>query len=144
MHNAGDAYKDEPSWLIDQLLRRKREELAHKWTDREKRLEAIRSREKALEERVRKRRRLDAASVASGKQSDVEADESEWLLDDWEDGNAASLDTLSGLSKESREVLERIGLGGPRKRQEDDDVLEEEIKVRRELFPSNPASKPPV
>ncbi|GAO15845.1 hypothetical protein UVI_02051730 [Ustilaginoidea virens] len=145
MHNAGDAYKDEPSWLIDQLLRRKREELAHKWTDREKRLEAIRSREKALEERVRKRRRLDAASVASGKQSDVEADESEWLLDDWEDGNAASLDTLSGLSKESREVLERIGLGGPRKRQEDDDVLEEEIKfiaeLRRPAFPSSlPAS----
>lgn len=133
MQHAGEAYKDEPSWLVDQLLRRKREELVQRWEDRETRLEAIRLKEKAHEERGRKRRRLED-SVAAGHRNDVEADEAEWLLDDWEDGNAGSQDALSGLSKESREVLERIGLGGPRKKEEDDDILEEEIKVRPSAF----------
>lgn len=133
MQHAGEAYKDEPSWLVDQLLRRKREELVQRWEDREKRLEAIRLKERALEERGRKRRRLEDP-IASGNRNDVEPDEAEWLLDDWEDGNAGSQDALSGLSKESREVLERIGLGGPRKKEEHDDVLEEEVKVRPSAF----------
>ncbi|KAG8406156.1 ATP-dependent DNA helicase chl1 [Metarhizium acridum] len=128
MQNAGDAYKDEPAWLVDQLLRRKREELVQRWEDREKRLEAIRLKEKALEDRGRKRRRLEEP-IASGDFNDMDADEAEWLLDDWEDRDTGVQDALSGLSKESREVLERIGLGGPRKKEEDNDILEEEIKI---------------
>lgn len=72
----------------------------------------------------------------------MEADEAEWLLDDWEDRDTGSHDALSGLSKESREVLERIGLGGPRKKEEDDDILEEEIKVRRVMSQSASSSFP--
>jgi chromosome transmission fidelity protein 1 len=132
IQEAGEAYKDEPAWLVDQLLRRKREELVQRWEDREKRLEAIRLKEKALDERGRKRRRLDDSN-ASGNRNAIEADEAEWLLDAGEDGHAVAPDALSGLSKESREVLERIGLGGPRKKEEDDDILEEEVKVREEL-----------
>ncbi|TWU72663.1 ATP-dependent DNA helicase chl1 [Metarhizium rileyi] len=128
MQNAGEAYKDEPSWLVDQLLRRKREELVQRWEDREKRLETIRLKEKSLEERGRKRRRLED-SIASGTGIAADADEAEWLLDDWEDRDTSSRDALSGLSKESREVLERIGLGGPRKKEEDSDILEEETKI---------------
>ncbi|KHN97459.1 DEAD-2 domain-containing protein [Metarhizium album ARSEF 1941] len=126
--NAGEAYKDEPSWLVDQLLRRKREELVQRWEDRERRLEAIRSREKEVEERGRKRRRLEV-STAPGQCTEMDPDEAEWLLDDWEDRDTGVQDALSGLSKESREVLERIGLGGPRKKEEDNDILEEEIKI---------------
>lgn len=133
MQNAGDAYKDEPAWLVDQLLRRKREELVQRWEDREKRLEAIRLKEKALEDRGRKRRRLEEA-ITPGDGNDMDADEAEWLLDDWGDRDTGVQDALSGLSKESREVLERIGLGGPRKKEEDNDILEEEIKVRGVLF----------
>ncbi|KAK2594485.1 ATP-dependent DNA helicase chl1 [Conoideocrella luteorostrata] len=128
---AGESYQDEPSWLVDQLLRRKREELVQRWEDREKRLEVIRAKEKSLEERGRKRRRLDAP-LASGNRKDVDADaeEAQWLLDDPGSRGEGPGDALSGLSKESREVLERIGLGGPQKKQEEDDeILAEEIKI---------------
>ncbi|KND86392.1 ATP-dependent RNA helicase chl1 [Tolypocladium ophioglossoides CBS 100239] len=125
---AGEEYKDEPAWLVDQLLRRKREELVRRWDDREKRLEAVRIKEKTLEDRSRKRRRIDEAA-ATGSQK-VDDEDAEWLLDDWESRDARPQDALSGLSKESREVLERLGLGGPKKRDEDEELLEEEIKVR--------------
>lgn len=124
---SADAYKDEPSWLVDQLLRRKRDELVNRWEDREKRLENLRLKEKALEERGRKRRRIEDASLTGSRVIDEDA---EWLLDDVDDRDSGPQDALSGLSKESREVLASIGLGGPRARAEDDDLLEEEIKVR--------------
>lgn len=57
-------------------------------------------------------------------------EDAEWLLDDVDDRDSGPQDALSGLSKESREVLTSIGLGGPRARAEDEDLLEEEIKVR--------------
>ncbi|KAJ6443587.1 metaphase-anaphase transition protein (Mlo2) [Purpureocillium lavendulum] len=129
LRDAGAAYKDEPSWLIDQLLRRKRDELVRRWEDREQRLEMVRLRERAREDRARKRRRVDeAAAYGAGRQS-VEDEDAEWLLDDRPGAESGPQDALSGLSKESREVLERMGLGAPKKRDEDDDFLEEEIKI---------------
>ncbi|PNY29008.1 ATP-dependent RNA helicase chl1, partial [Tolypocladium capitatum] len=127
---AGEAYKDEPAWLVDQLLRRKREELVRRWDDSEKRLETVRLKEKALEDRSRKRRRIEeAAATGSQKVDDEDDEDAEWLLDDWRSRDAGPQDALSGLSKESREVLERLGLGGPKKRDEDEELLEEEIKI---------------
>ncbi|PHH92507.1 hypothetical protein CDD83_7144 [Cordyceps sp. RAO-2017] len=125
--SAGEAYKDEPPWLIEQLLRRKREELVRRWEEREKRLEDVRLKEMALEERSRKRQRKDNFSVSKPKSA--EDDEAEWLLDDEETRGPGSSDALSGLSKESREVLERIGLGGPKKREDEEEILQEEIKI---------------
>lgn len=118
-------YKDEPSWVVDQLLRRKRDDLKRQWDDREKRLESARVKEKALEQRARKRIRLETS--ASTKPEDEDA---EWLLDDPEDRESDTQDALSGLSKESREVLQRLGLGGPLKKEEDTSILEEDVKVR--------------
>ncbi|KAH7122945.1 helicase C-terminal domain-containing protein [Dactylonectria macrodidyma] len=126
IQTSADAYKDEPSWLVEQLLRRKRDELVNRWEDREKRLEALRIKEKALEERGRKRRRIEA-SVQSG--SHVIDEDAEWLLDDVDDRDSGPQDALSGLSKESRDVLKSIGLGGPRTQDEDEDLLEEEVKI---------------
>ncbi|OAR05999.1 hypothetical protein LLEC1_04093 [Akanthomyces lecanii] len=130
LEDAKSSFKDEPDWMVDQLLRRKREELVQSWEDREKRLENARLKEKAREDRVRKRRKFEAAvaSRAAGGDDDGE----EWMLDDWDDESgpaAAPKDALSGLSKESRDVLERMGLGGPIQKSEDGDALEEEIKI---------------
>lgn len=116
--------------MIDQLLRRKKQELVQTWEDREKRLENARLKEKVREERVRKKRRFEAA-VASREVG--EDDGEKWMLDDWdgEEGiTSQAKDALSGLSKESRDVLERMGLGGPKQQNEESDALEEEIKVR--------------
>ncbi|KAF7562953.1 hypothetical protein G7046_g1190 [Stylonectria norvegica] len=123
---AADAYKDEPSWLVEQLLRRKRDELANRWKDREKRLEGLRAKEKVLEERGNKRRRIEGPTAASSRVVDEDA---EWLLDDMDDRDAGPKDALSNLSKESRDVLTKLGLGSTRKQDEDDDILEEEIKI---------------
>lgn len=99
------------------------------WEEREKRLEAARLKERALEERVRKRRRLDGGLTHHRPSDD---DDAQWLLDDPGDRATGPQDALSGLSKESREILSKIGLGG-RKRQDTDEEepwLEEGIKVR--------------
>ncbi|KAM3540359.1 hypothetical protein ARSEF1564_006726 [Beauveria bassiana] len=129
LEEAKSSFKDEPDWMIDQLLRRKKQELVRTWEDREKRLENARLKEKAREERVRKKRRFEAA-VASREVG--EDDGEKWMLDDWdgEEGiTSQAKDALSGLSKESRDVLERMGLGGPKQQNEESDALEEEIKI---------------
>lgn len=126
IQGAADAYKDEPSWVVDQLLRRKRQELVNRFEDREKRLEALRLKEKALEERGRKRRRIEDFHGGSR----VIDEDAEWLLDDVDDRDTGSQDALSGLTKESRDVLTSLGLGNLNKPDKDEDVFEEEIKVR--------------
>lgn len=133
LREAGEAYEGEPSWLVEQLLRRKREELASRWEEREKRLEVMRLRERAREDRARKRRRIEGSDTASGPDlQSVEDEDAKWLLDERGEGEAGPAgDALSGLSKESREVLERMGLGRRKLRAEDDETLEEPVKVRR-------------
>ncbi|KEY74681.1 hypothetical protein S7711_05434 [Stachybotrys chartarum IBT 7711] len=121
-----DSYQDEPQWVIDQLLRRKRDELVRKWEDREKRLENARRKEKALEERGRKRRRIEDDATTRRNPEDEDA---EWLLDDWDDRGSDNQDSLSGLSKETRETLTRIGLGGFKKEEDEQDMLGEEVKI---------------
>ena len=135
--SASKNFTDEPSWLVDQLLKRQKEELLERWKEREKRLEAVRQKEKALEEkgRVPKRRRVDIAQSSSGSSLSKDDEEAEWLLDETEDANGSNdQDPLSGLSKASRDVLASIGLGGPRKKEEDATVLEESVKVRTVPF----------
>ncbi|KAI5460342.1 helicase C-terminal domain-containing protein [Mariannaea sp. PMI_226] len=123
---SAESFKDEPSWLVEQLLRRKREELVGRWEDREKRLEALRRKEKALEERGRKRRRIDEPGLSASRVTDEDA---EFLLDDLDERGSEPKDALSGLTKETREVLASIGLGGSKPRDEEQDLLEEEIKI---------------
>lgn len=62
----------------------------------------------------------------------VDDEDAEFLLDNPEDQGAGSQDPLSGLSKESREVLTKIGLGGWKglNAAEEEEVMEESIKVR--------------
>lgn len=127
MQEAGKAYKDEPAWIVEQLLSRKREELLRQWEDREKRLASFRLKEKVQEERSRKRRRVENVSASVETTADEDA---EWLLDS-DDHDVHQEDTLSGLSKESREILEKIGLGSRVKQADDEeDMIEEKIKVR--------------
>ncbi|KAJ4862608.1 hypothetical protein T069G_03562 [Trichoderma breve] len=122
---AGESYKDEPDWLIEKLLSRKREELLRQWEDREKRLASFRLKERIQEERSRKRRRVEDVRTTVETTADEDA---EWLLDA-DDDDTHQDDALSGLSKESRETLEKIGLGGRVKQTEDEDILEEKIKI---------------
>ncbi|CAK7240795.1 MAG: ATP-dependent DNA helicase chl1 [Sporothrix thermara] len=141
---------DEPDWVVEQMLRQRRAELASKWERREARLAAARRREKAAAaaaaaaERNGKRRRMDnnegprprgAQAQARAKRAEEE-EEAEFLLGDDDDddeignGRAASRsmdgnDGLTWLSAETRAMLEKAGLvsgrGGGKSDDNDDD-----------------------
>ncbi|KAF6829645.1 DNA repair helicase [Colletotrichum plurivorum] len=121
-----DEFKDEPDWIVEQMLRRKREDLARTWEEREKKLEQIRQKEKALEARSAKRRRFDDGPSKS-KARDIDEDD-EWLLDEADDSAAADGDAMSGLSKETKDILTRFGLGSLKPEQEEDKV-EDGVKI---------------
>lgn len=123
----GEKFADEPDWVVEQLLKRKREELTRRWEEREERLAKIREKEQAQEARRAKRRRVEEGG-SEARRGPVDED-AEWLLDDWEDRDAQGSDPLSGLSSETREILARMGLGGPKKKEEEDDTVDDEIKV---------------
>lgn len=125
-----DDFKDEPGWIVEQMLRRKREELARTWEMREKKLEQIRQKEKALEVRSTKRRRFDDGPSMS-RPRDLADDDDEWLLDEPDGfGAADDADAMSGLSKETKDILARFGLGSLKAEQEEDKV-EDGVKVRK-------------
>ncbi|KAI8163408.1 ATP-dependent DNA helicase [Colletotrichum sp. SAR 10_70] len=125
-----DDFRDEPDWIVEQMLRRKRDELARNWEEREKRLEQIRLKEKVLEIRSAKRRRFDEGPSKSKARNDVDADD-EWLLDEADESGAADDgDAMSGLSKETKDILSRFGLGNLKAEQEEDKV-EDGVKVRK-------------
>lgn len=125
----------EPDWIIEQMLRRKRNELVAKWEEREARLEAIRRKEKATEERGTKRRRIDRSDVTARSITEDE-EEAEFLIDDWEEGDGVGAarssdekDALDGLSKETKALLQKIGMGAAQKIEAEEETVDEEIKV---------------
>ncbi|KAF9874331.1 DNA repair helicase [Colletotrichum karsti] len=121
-----DDFKDEPDWIVEQMLRRKREELSRTWEEREKKLEQIRQKEKVLEARSAKRRRFDDGPSKS--KANIDEDD-EWLLDEADDSGAANDgDAMSGLSKETKDILTRFGLGSLKMEQEEDKV-EDGVKI---------------
>ncbi|KAK4107247.1 DNA repair helicase [Canariomyces notabilis] len=122
------AMTGEPDWMVDNALRRKREELARKWEEREKAMERVRQREKEMEERAmergRKRIRVDDEKV----KSEVN-EEREFLITGWESVEVDDGDSLGQLSKETRALMEKVGLGGGVRRSEEEAGVEEEVKI---------------
>ncbi|RNJ58024.1 ATP-dependent DNA helicase chl1 [Verticillium nonalfalfae] len=119
--------EDEPDWIIEQTLKRKRDDISKKWKQREQRLEQIRVKEKAREARSAKRRRIDDGNQKKVRKN-PEDEEAEWLLDDADEPTSQS-DALSGLGKETLEILSRYGLGGLKRDKEDEDILEDGVKI---------------
>lgn len=126
--------ENEPGWIIEQMLQRKRKELVRKWEEREARLESIRRREKKMEERGSKRRRLEGpGSKTRAQEKDEDA---EFLLEDWnENGDGQDSDAhdaqdpLSSLSKETRNLLQKVGMGPAQANEVEDEEPDAEIKV---------------
>lgn len=132
LHIEPEQAKDEPDWIIEQMLLRKRKELVVKWEEREARLEKIHQREKRMEERGSKRRRLEGPTAKSRRKEEDE--EAEFLLDDWdENGDGPGVDEqdpLASLSKETRALLQKVGMGSAEPDKTEDDTPDDEIKVR--------------
>ncbi|KAK3319579.1 helicase C-terminal domain-containing protein [Cercophora scortea] len=133
-----EAMRCEPDWMVETALRRKREELSRKWEEREAQLEKMRQRERAMEERGRgaKRQRLgdtESSSGLRGKGTREVDEEAEFLIHDWDEAGGVAGDEddpLSQLSRETRDLLEKVGLGFAKKSGLDEEgVVEDEIKI---------------
>jgi chromosome transmission fidelity protein 1 len=128
---AKEDFKDEPQWIIDQLLRRKRDELSRQWEERERKLVNIKMREKAMEDRANKRRRVDKVDA---RRIMSEADEDEEFLLDWQGGSADDeQDPLSGLTASAKQILTQIGLGKGNASKDDevDEKADNQVKVSK-------------
>lgn len=133
VNDAANEFKDEPDWLVGQILKRKREEVLKRWEEREAHLRQIRTKERSLEDRGAKRRRVDEGHGRSTAKSTKDDEDDEWLLADADD-ESTSEDTSSHFSKETRDLMKRLGMGGsrvPNEEESDGDVQGNEIKVRR-------------
>lgn len=129
MTNAAHEFKDEPDWLVDQMLKRKRDEVLKRWEERESRLRQVRAREKSLEERGSKRRRVDDGHTRNTGHGSRDEDD-EWMLADADDSDATAGDSSSNFSKETRELMKKLGMGGgTTQNEEEGDVFENDIKV---------------
>ena len=124
---AAAEFGDEPQWIVDQMLKRKRDEIVRRWEEREAALARIREKEKKMGERGSKRRRLDEPSHKTSEGNDAK-DDDEWLLDDLDAEGASKGDDL-GLSKETKALMQKVGLGEPRK-PDMEEVVQEPLKVR--------------
>ncbi|KAI0188860.1 helicase C-terminal domain-containing protein [Astrocystis sublimbata] len=96
---AANSFKDEPDWVVEQLLKRKRTEIVDLWEQREANLRQIREREAMLEERAKKRRRYEETK-SGNRAGDPDDDEEEWLLDEQGDED---LPKFSDINKETTE-----------------------------------------
>ncbi|KAI2779420.1 DNA repair helicase [Daldinia loculata] len=127
---AAQEFKDEPDWIVDQMLKRKRDEILKKWEEREARLRKIRAKEKMIEERGSKRRRLEDGNARKGKKTGNDDDDDEWLLDEGQDEDASQdNDNPSGFSKETRDLMNKLGLGSLQTQEESEEMGENEIKI---------------
>lgn len=107
------------------MLKRKKDEVIKKWEEREARLESVRAREKAMEIRTTKRRRLNER--AAGPDGDHEQDEDEWLLDERDEDGAQGGES-SNYSKDTRALMEKLGMM-PKRDVEEEDGADQELKV---------------
>lgn len=131
MDEAAKAFEGEPEWIIDQMLKRKREEVVKQWEERESRLERIRAKERLMEGRGSKRRRVDDASTKHSTSN--EQDEDQWLLQDGAEGEDGDGGEASSFSKETRSLMEKLGMGAL-KQEEQDEPVAEDIKVRNRRY----------
>jgi chromosome transmission fidelity protein 1 len=121
--------------MIETALRRKRDELARGWEEREAKLKALRAKERAMEERGRagKRQRVGGDDDGGGASGKKEVDEEkEFLIGEWRDDDEGRRgdDPLGMFGRETRELLEKVGLAGRKGGEEEEDGgVEEEVKV---------------
>ncbi|KAK3485159.1 helicase C-terminal domain-containing protein [Neurospora hispaniola] len=140
----------EPEWMVESAIKRKWEELAQKYEEMERTLERIRQKEREMEKegeegqaRGGKRRKLDRGKgdeAEGGKKKEsggsrgltASDEDKEFLIGDWRDeGGLDENDPMGQLSKETRELLEKVGMGtaGGKKEANEGPVAEEEIKI---------------
>lgn len=113
--NAANLFKDEPEWVVEQLLKRKRAEIVDLWEEREANLRDIRAKEALMEQREKKRRRYDEGAVGREARDNDDIEE-EWLLDEEDDEDVPKFSNLGKeeLSETGEGDQVKVGPEAPR------------------------------
>lgn len=122
---------DEPAWIIEQAMARKRKEMLRQREDMELRLQKVRAKEKAQRENYErgkqsyKKRKTDDSSP-----SDHRGDEEQFFLEDYESDREESHSNSNpaGLSAATIELMEQLGMIKHSSRGEEMEN-EDEIKI---------------
>jgi chromosome transmission fidelity protein 1 len=122
---------DEPPWLIEQARRQKKEEALRRRSELENRLAKIRAKEKRLKERYQSGEPKFKRQKTSGDQHADDADEARFVLDDYDSDDdsptkKATFDD-SGLSADTKALMQQLGYAVANKSQEQDEV--DEMKI---------------
>ncbi len=107
---AANLFKDEPGWVVEQLLKRKRAEIVDLWEEREATLGKIRAREAIMEQREKKRRRYgegDAGEEVKG----FDDTEEEWLLDEQDDEDVPRFSDISKEETDDSKEGDQVKVG---------------------------------
>ncbi|KAF2495071.1 DNA repair helicase [Lophium mytilinum] len=123
---------DEPEWMNEYVRREKKQAALRNRADLESRLEKIRAKEKKIKEKYEKGE-PPAKRQAPTTATDEDADEAQFLLDDYESDNQSSTKLhdgshYTGLSAETRALMEQINSSLGDKDEATDD-LPDELKI---------------
>ncbi|KAL1888379.1 ATP-dependent DNA helicase chl1 [Sporothrix stenoceras] len=133
---------DEPDWVVEQMLRQRRAELAGRWERREARLAAARRREKVEANQARgdrnKRRRIDDGPRSRAKKAEDDED-AEFLLGDGDDSVGTgrphdSDDRLLWFSAETRAMMEKAGLVAGKSTTTTDDANDDDLDDHVKIY----------
>ncbi|KAF2477719.1 ATP-dependent RNA helicase-like protein chl1 [Lindgomyces ingoldianus] len=129
------ASNDEPTWMIEYARKQKKQAAIHRRQELETRIANIKKKEKRVKERYQNGEPLyKRQKVSSDQASREDADETRFVLDDYESDEEASRKSTSsnfnhfGLSAETQALMDQFGYSvGPKKEREEDAV--DEIKI---------------
>ncbi|KAK4225677.1 ATP-dependent RNA helicase chl1, partial [Podospora fimiseda] len=128
LNEVGKEMQGEPEWMVEVALKRRREELGRRWEEREEKLRRLREREKELEGKGRERERK-RVRVYYGEKGDEFDEEERYLVGEWE-GKEEDEGGDGGMSRETRMMLARVGLGNWMGKEEEEEGGEEEDEVK--------------
>jgi chromosome transmission fidelity protein 1 len=135
----GDGWEDEPEWVVEAARARKRRELLRGKEELERRLQRARKRGREAKRRMvkaegdgGKRRRVDGEGTNVGKEG---GGEDEFLVEEYNSGEegwggAGKKERFGeGLSAETLALIEKLGMGGGKKDEDEELEMEDEIKI---------------
>jgi chromosome transmission fidelity protein 1 len=124
------ADSDDPPWMIERARKKSKQAALHRRQDLEDRIAKIKAKEKRVKNRYQNGEPLHKRQKLASKNTDGEdAQEAQFLLDDYEsDNDAASRSKAtsfneSGLSAQTEALMQQFGYSlGPKKEQEEEAV----------------------
>lgn len=125
---------DEPSWMVEHAQKRRREEALQRRVELNERLAKVKAKEKRAKERFESGEPRYKRQKLAGADNDGPDDEAQFVLEDYENDNETGKVRSgknfndSGLSSETRALMEQLGYSESAAKADDGDVPDE-VKI---------------